>query len=116
MDNYEPIELRLYSKLPKEERRALWKEYFNIVNPRAKVLFWLNLFIMAGVLISAGFGCYYLIKFAFFLEFSIMIYVFSALVTIGGFASIKISEKVHGGYNKWLEKEKGIIRGQPKKR
>jgi|GEM_PF-3101000 len=109
MEETKPAELKRYEKLSKTERRTLRKEYYNAVNPRAKIL-WAIYFLFLSVMLAAlGFLFYYMINgmafnenIGFFWPFSI---VFIPIATI----TVAIAMQAHNGFAKWLLHEKNLL-------
>ncbi|MCL2797654.1 MAG: hypothetical protein FWD58_06345 [Firmicutes bacterium] len=98
-----------YNTLPKEQKRELRKEYFNVVNPRAKKLRRIGIFLLVPTFVALGFSMYYLISFLLTYKLAGEFFLATSLYFVCLLVAVPFPFSSFGGLWRWLWREKNIL-------
>jgi len=102
-------ELKHYEKLPKEEQRALRKEYYDVINPRAKIWRWISILFLLLIFATASLLFYYMIRFILLGKDTILFWLTSSIFVPVAVITATITMRGFEGFFKWLWREKNIL-------
>lgn len=99
---------KVFEDLPRNERMLLRNEFSDSVEMRFKIYLWSGFGLLFLSLISEATLIYYMINNIFTGFVSFQFYIYTAMLTVGGYLSLLLTSQYHKRFSLWLKENKNI--------